>query len=240
MKVTLIDWQPDAADKLIFTKQTRLNMSATLMDEIREWPWERKEQELEYIANTIRSSHEFVSYTWLIEDVSRAFTHQFVRSRLGSFAQQSMRINDMADYKFVMPKRLQGATAIQDRIDMHNRLTKTCYRQLRERNIAPEDARSILPTNIATNIVARFNLRAFADLATSRAGGRTQDEYRDVVNGMIDVVLEVHPWASMFIFRDHDRDYFKDIEDFAERVFAGDLKTKGELLKIVDKMRGIK
>jgi hypothetical protein len=53
---------------------------------------------------------------------------------------------------------------------------------------------------------------------------------------MIAEVLKVHPWAETFIFP-KSRDYFKDIEDFAEEAFGGDLLKKGKLLKIVDKMR---
>ena len=53
---------------------------------------------------------------------------------------------------------------------------------------------------------------------------------------MIDEVLVVHPWAEKFLFK-RDRNYFAEIEAFAEREYGGDLKKKGELLKIVDLMR---
>jgi len=99
-----------------------------------------------------------------------------------------------------------------------------------------EDARGILPTNIATNIVAKFNLRAFVDLAKSRTGGRTQGEYQAVMNAMVDEVLKVHPWADKFMFQ-QGRDYFAEIEQFAEEEYGGDLLKKGRLLKMVDKMR---
>ncbi len=103
--------------------------------------------------------------------------------------------------------------------------------------VAAEDARSILPTNISTNIVCKFNLRTFSDLVKSRSGGRTQSEYQQVVKAMTNEVLRVHPWAELFLFGDHDRNYFDEIEEFAEKEFGNDLKKKGELLKIVDKMR---
>jgi hypothetical protein len=53
---------------------------------------------------------------------------------------------------------------------------------------------------------------------------------------MIDEATRVHPWAEVFLFP-KPRDYFAEIEAFAARVFGGDLLRKGELLKIVDKMR---
>jgi thymidylate synthase ThyX len=83
VNVTLINYTPDALETLIFTKNTRLRMSATGLDEIREWPEEKKAKELEYMKNTIQSSWEFVDYVFLISDVTRAFTHQLVRHRVG-------------------------------------------------------------------------------------------------------------------------------------------------------------
>lgn len=240
MKVTLIDYNRDAADQLIFTKSTRLNLSPGLFEEIRAWPQSRKEAELAYIAGTIKSSWEFVNYTFLIEGVSRAFTHQFVRTRQASYAQQSMRVTDMSTYDFVMPARIADHPEAHELVKALNEYIAAVYGTLTQRHGIPvEDARSILPTNIATNIVARYTLRAFADLAAARLGGRTQDEYREVMAAMVDEVLRVHPWAQLFIFGEMDRDHFAEIEAFARRKFP-DLKERGELLKIVDQMRKAK
>lgn len=237
MKVTLISWTPEAAELLIFTKSTRLTLSPGLLDEIRGWPEERKAAELDYIANTIPSSWEFVDYVFLIEGVSRAFTHQFVRTRTGSYAQQTMRVLDMGDYDYVETERIAADPAARAIVAEANAAIRAAYRRLTsEIGVPAEDARGILPTNIATNIVAKFNLRTLADLAASRSGGRTQAEYRAVMRAMIEAVLAVHPWAERFLLP-RGRDYFAEIEAFAEREFGGDLRKKGELLKIVDKMR---
>ena len=236
MKVTLISHTQDAATLLLFTKSTRLSMSPGLMEEIRSWPEEKKLAELEYMANTIPSSWEFVDYVFMIEGVSRAFTHQFVRSRQGSYAQQTMRVLEMGDFEYVFTDRNQQDAAAAAIIRQHNRKTQEAYKSLIGLGQPTEDARGILPTNIATNIVAKFNLRAFVDLAKSRTGGRTQGEYQKVMNAMVDAVLAVHPWAEKFLFQ-QGRDYFADIEAFAEREYGGDLLKKGQLLKIVDHLR---
>jgi thymidylate synthase (FAD) len=194
-------------------------------------------EELKYISNTIKSSWEFVHYTWLIQDVSRAFTHQFVRSRTGSFAQQSMRVTDQGSYEYIPTARNYKCEVASIIIDNHTEYTQKCYNELIAAGQPPEDARGVLPTNISTNIVASFNLRSFADLVQKRSGGRTQNEYRDVVDWMAQCVLNVHPWSKDFLYPE-GRDYFKEIEDFADREFADDIMKKGELLKIVDKMRG--
>lgn len=236
MKVSLISTTPEAKELLIFTKSTRLTMSPGLMDEIRGWPEEKKLAELEYMANTIPSSWEFVDYVFLIEGVSRAFTHQFVRSRQGSYAQQTMRVLNMGEYDYVYTDRVKADIRARGLVDIANENIRLTYNELIKLGLPAEDARGILPTNISTNIVAKFNLRAFVDLAKSRTGGRTQGEYQKVMNAMVDEVLAVHPWAEKFLFQ-AGRDYFAEIEKFAEEEYGGDLLKKGKLLKIVDKMR---
>lgn len=252
MKVTLISYTPDAMELLIFTKSTRLSMTASLLDEIKAWPLERKLEELAYMANTIPSSWEFVDYTFAITGVSRAFTHQFVRNRHGSYAQQSLRVVDAGAFDFVWPQRMLSEEgdgddpiarldkmAAQGVIDDTIKFIAESYKRLRGYHVATEDARSILPTNIATNIVAKFNLRTMSELAKSRTGGRTQSEYIGVMNAMADEVIKVHPWAEQFLFP-KARNLYEEIESFAEREFGGDLIKKGELLKIVDAMRKAK
>lgn len=244
MRVNLIDFTGKgssderwyAAELLLFTKSTRLTLSPGLMEEIRAWPEEKKLAELDYMANTIPSSWEFASYTFLVEGVSRAYTHQQVRTRAASYAQQTMRVLNMGEFDYVYTDRLQENPAAKAQIDAALKAIKLAYNKVIELGLPAEDARGILPTNIATNIVCKFNLRTFADLVKSRTGGRTQSEYQKVVNAMVDEVLRVHPWAEKFLFQ-QGRDYFKEIEEFAEREYGGNLLKKGELLKIVDKMR---
>src|SRR5262249_10238750 len=97
-QVKLIDYTQDAAAKLIFTKATRLNMTPGLYDEVlakcggTEEAWQDNDwmnSELSYMARTIPSSWEFVHFTFLVTDVTRACTHQIVRTRHGSYAQQT-------------------------------------------------------------------------------------------------------------------------------------------------------
>ena len=232
MKVTLVSYIPNAARILILAKSTRLNLSEELFDSLFNLEKEEIEKELDYIANTVPSAWEFCHYTFLVEGVSRNCTHQMVRTRTGSYAEQSMRVTDQSDFDFVMP---DISEVKQDDIFAELSEIKYTYGNLIQGGVKPEDARSILPGNISTNILCCYNLRTFADLVQSRTGGRTQSEYRNVANAMVDAVLAVHPWAEKFLFK-KQRDYFQEIEEFAARKFP-DLRERGELLKIVDKMR---
>jgi flavin-dependent thymidylate synthase len=198
MNVQLINWTEDAMDLLLFTKNTRLMTEPGGISEVSNWPPEKKQAELDYMRGTIQSSWEFVDYVFLITGVSRAFTHQLVRTRVGSYAQQSQRTVAMTTADFVMPR---SATMDQwEALDNISRAIFKSYNQLiDEEGLAPQDARSILPTNVATNIIAKFNLRTLADMAKVRLCTRTQGEYQDVFRAMRSEVIAIHPWAEPFI-----------------------------------------
>lgn len=235
MKVSLINYTPNAVETLLFTKQTRLGLSAGRWEDICNMPEEEKLAEIDYIADSIPSSWEFVDYTFCIEGVSRAFTHQFVRNRTGSYAQQSLRVTDASGFDYITGPSIAGDKAMTEMYDAVMEDIKMGYQQLIEGGVPPEDARGVLPTNICTNIVAKYNLRTIADLALSRTGGRTQDEFRRVFDAMIDRILEVHPWAEKFLFK-RDRDYWKELERAVAETVPG-LLQRGKILKIIDRMR---
>jgi flavin-dependent thymidylate synthase len=236
MKVTLISCTPDAAALLLFTKNTRLNMTAGSYQSISERSPAEVAKELAYIAGTIPSSWEFVDYVFAVEGVSRAYTHQQVRTRAASYAQQSMRVLDMCEFDYVMTEGNLADPCIPDLINKLKLHISGTYKMMRALGQAPEDCRGILPTNIATNMICKFNLRTMSELCRSRTGGRTQSEYQQVLSAMAEEVIGVHPWAEQFLFP-KGRDYFAEIEAFAAKEYGGDLLKKGELLKIVDKMR---
>jgi flavin-dependent thymidylate synthase len=234
MKVTLINYTQLAAETLIFSKQTRLNMTPDQWQKVCLMSDEDKAKELQYMANTIPSSWEFVDYIFLIQGVSRAFTHQFVRHRHGSYAQQTMRVLDVSGFEYVTGPSIGGLDtetgkvyhSMMASIDLH-------YRDLIKNGAEIEDARGILPTNICTNILAKLNLRSISELAKTRTGGRTQIEYRQVMAEIVNCVLNVHPWAKDFMFP-RGVGFFDELEEFARRL-TGEIRT--DLLKIIDKMR---
>lgn len=228
-KVNLIECTPNAEQVLVYTKNTRLNMDMGRWHEVKLLSDFDLGAALEYMSNTIPSSWEFVDYIFAIENVSRGFTHQFVRTRTNSYAQQSMRVTDMSGFNYIQGPSITGAL-IEDIYSDAMAAANGYYQQLIEQGVPEEDARGVLPTNIATNIIAKINLRTLSDMARSRTGGRTQNEYQEVMQQMIDEVLEVHPWASMFLFP-KGRDFFDEVEQYARD------KNDRDLLKIIDKMR---
>ena len=167
-------------------------------NEIADWPEDKKQEELDYMLKTIKSSWEFVDYTFEIRDVTRAFTHQFVRNRLGSYAQQSQRTVDMEGFGYYTPQAILDEPRAKELYDDAMKEINQAYQSLRE-YVPAEDARGVLPTNIHTNIVAKFDLRNLHETAKSRLSPRAQGEHQEVFKLMIAEVVEVHPWAEPFL-----------------------------------------
>jgi len=194
MKVALLSYTPDALNLLLKTKNTRLKYD----DDPATWSEEKRAEHLAYMRDTIKSSWEFVSYTFSIQDVTRAFTHQLVRTRTGSYAQEAMRVIDASGFGYLTPASIneleqEGAWEhCMETID-------AVYGHLIDKGVPPQDARGVLPTNVLTNIIAQFNLRSLANMAELRMCTRTQGEYQDVFREMRRLVIEVHPWAEEFI-----------------------------------------
>jgi flavin-dependent thymidylate synthase len=197
MKVTLTSHTPDALNVLLRTKSTRLAHN----EDPATWPEEKKAEHLAYMRDTIKSSWEFIDYIFLIEGVTRAFTHQFVRTRTGSYAQESQRTVDVSDHKVVTPDFKENADPMAAEYIWGNAEASMlgAYAALLAMKVPVQDARGILPTNITTSITAKFNLRTLSDMAKLRLCVRTQGEYQQVFRKMREAVLAVHPWAAEFL-----------------------------------------
>lgn len=205
-RVELIDytgkWAPDplaAARLLVYAKNTRLTQGIETRTRVSIMSEETIKAELAEIARTIRSSWEFVDYTFEITKVTRAFTHQVVRTRTGSYAQQAMRVVNMGDFDTRVPK---SVIEVDDGSHWNDAMLKigNTYRFYAEHGVPNQDCRGVLPTNVSTNILVKWNLRTVADIVGKRENIRAQDEYADEVVPQIKAeVLRVHPWAVEFL-----------------------------------------
>lgn len=130
---------------------------------------------------------EKASMTFHIEGVTRAFTHQIVRHRVGfSFSQQSMRFFDASESGFLMPsvdKYPKGDT-FQQIISETRDYVFEQYRRLLKEGCPAEEARSILPTNVLTSITVTGTYRGWKDMAEKRLCLQTQGEFRNVMRAI--------------------------------------------------------
>lgn len=144
---------------------------------------------LDYIKNLISQGHEsvleHVAWTFLLTGVSRAFTHQFVRHRIGfSFSQLSQQYHDETMAKFVVPEEVKSNLAAMDLwIELIEEVRRG-YRAIsnaleqdgsenypsskEKRRALLSAARSILPNATETKLIFSANGRALRHFLLTR------------------------------------------------------------------------
>ena len=231
------DW---AARHLCYIKNTRLTQGQETREMIAGWPADKLAGELDYIAKTIRSSWEFIDYTFEITDVTRAFTHQLVRTRTASYAQQAQRVVDMGHFGYLLPATVTEAR----REGIWNAVMANiaaAYRELQGAGVPNQDCRGLIPTNAYTNIITKMNLRTIADLVGKRENLRAQGEYADVVREMKRLALGVHPWIAPYLNPERSKTPALDQILAKELGNAGPLDKPhvNEALKELDALKGV-
>jgi len=155
------------------------------------------------LRTIIESGHtsalEHASYTFAIDGVSRAMTHQLVRHRLASYNQQSQRYVSYAeDPAFIVPPDVDANPEARDRYLSACGEAFLAYRALLDSGVAAEDARYLLPNAMETKIVVTMNIRELLHFFELRCCKRAQWEIRDVALRMLELAEPTAP----FIFVD--------------------------------------
>ena len=192
--------------------------------------------EIESIAATIPSCWEFLDYTFLITGVSRAFTHQLVRTRVASFAQETMRVKSKTNFGYVTPDFSYARDS--ERANEHYRSAMTMlqsyYNAILDTGARAEDARGVLPTNIKTNILCKFNLRTLAETYRARMSGRVQGEYRQFMEDVAEELFRVHPFTRVFL-NDDAPSAVRDLNQKLEEMGASH-EDKAHVFKQIDRI----
>lgn len=235
MKVEIINYTQNAVETLIFTKNTRLSMSLNDLSFVNNMTELEKQIQLEYMVNTIRSSWEFVDFTICIQGVTRAFTHQLVRNRHGSYAQQTMRIISMEGFEYYIGDTIKEDPLRLRRYKEAMKAISNSYDELLFLGASVEDARGVLPTNILTNITAKFNLRTLAELFETRTSVRVQGEYREFMDLLFSAIVEACPWAERFLHNDKHA-YAELLQEHVSKT-VDDKEERMKLIKAIDVLR---
>lgn len=207
MKVELIRYTDNALDLLLDTKNTR--MKGKPVSEMTE---SEKQEHWLYMLDTIKSPFDFVDYIFDITDVSKNMTHQMVRTRTGAYQERTSRAQESSAFDAIRPAAFEHPVDCNDEnmhenahIRQHQLAEKwddamatidALYQELRAAGAEIQDARAVLPSNMQTHIMAKFNLRTLSEMAKNRLCTRTQGEYQNVFRAMVAAVLEVHPWTN--------------------------------------------
>lgn len=149
---------------------------------------------------------EHAVFTFYIEGVSRAMTHQLVRHRLASYSQRSQRYVRHDGFDYVMPPQLKGKKVKEGdvEVDAEKYFQKTMeylakrYAKLNEAlgnkgESSNEDARYVLPNACETKILVTMNGRELLHFFGERLCLRAQWEIRGVADQMLEIAREVCP-----------------------------------------------
>lgn len=133
--------------------------------------------------NGHHSVFEHIYFTFRIEGISRACSHQLVRHRHCSFTQRSQRYCSEDEFEYVTPPTMHYGTFANDMEDISD-----WYRAYQDAGYPNEDARYILPNACATELYLSCNLRELIHMANERLCKRAQWEIRDLVKQMVSLV----------------------------------------------------
>lgn len=146
---------------------------------------------MKLVNHLYKSGHhsvfEHIYFTFKIEGISRACSHQLVRHRMCSFTQRSQRYCAEEGFFVVAPESIAkvdkkyGYFGLMETIDNH-------YTELQALGVPKEDARYILPNACTTDLYLSCNLRELIHICNERLCSKAQWEIRELVQKMVDLV----------------------------------------------------
>lgn len=154
------------------------------------------------LATVIKSGHlstlEHASYTFAVDGVSRALTHQLVRHRIASFNQQSQRYVKFAGgVPVVKPGTVTDNDEASRIFDETVDAIEAAYARLLELGVPAEDARYLLPNAAESKIVITMNVRELLHFFSLRCCNRAQWEIREMAHRMLELARPTAPYIFL-------------------------------------------
>ena len=133
--------------------------------------------------NGHHSVFEHIYFTFKIEGISRACSHQLVRHRHCSFTQRSQRYCSEDGFDYIVPPSVDPFYFTADMASL-----EFWYETFQDAGVPNEDARYILPNACATSLYLSCNLRELIHICNERLCTRAQWEIRELVKQMVSLV----------------------------------------------------
>lgn len=159
------------------------------------------DQRIDLMIKILKSKHfsilEHASACFYITNVSRNFTHQLVRHRHMSFAQQSFHYSLAKDSD---APTYPGATTAQEEV-MRKQFVDAfgVYERLMQMGMPKEEARHVLPSGSLTRIVATANLREWLQFVKVRACAVNCYEVREVAFKVREILIDAYPFMTPYM-----------------------------------------
>lgn len=216
MTVTLLDYTPDPEN--LVAAAAKLCYSDLSIEELKDVI--ENSDNTRFIDMLLTLGHEspfeHVSFTFGVEGISRACSHQLVRHRIASYSQKSQRYVDEHTFEFIIPPAIREADygmqifsqAMQNCMEEYRTLKAILVKyhmehtfselppteaQGKAEKLANEDARFVLPNACSTSIIVTMNVRTLWNFFRHRCCNRAQWEIREVANKMLEICSSVAP-----------------------------------------------
>ena len=192
MKVELLTHTPEPEKTIAVAG--RLCYSRVGVDELKE---KLDDAAVERMINKLSSmghysTFEHVSFTFGIEGVSRALTHQLVRHRVASYSQQSQRYVKETQFDYIVPETI-AAAGMKEKFEERMKIMQEWYSEALTAGIPAEDARFYLPNAAETKIIVTMNARELIHFFKHRLCSRAQWEIRACADMMLAEVKKTAP-----------------------------------------------
>jgi thymidylate synthase (FAD) len=202
LKVILLRYTPNPEETIAMA--AKLCYSPSDIESLKE-KIETKDQKA-FVERLMKMGHlspiEHPSFTFAIEGISRACSHQLVRHRLASYSQQSQRyVSEEAGFDYVIPPLIKEDEELRGYFERFMAEAQKAYnhivKRLNEKGIkgesANQDARFVLPNAAETKIIVTMNARELLHFFRQRCCYRAQWEIRQMAEQMLTLVKEVAP-----------------------------------------------
>lgn len=144
------------------------------------------------------STLEHASYTFAVDGVSRALTHQLVRHRIASFNQQSQRYVSFDEtLSMIKPETISSDDEKSAIFDEAVDAALIAYTKLLNAGVPAEDARYLLPNAAETKIVVTMNIRELLHFFELRCCKRAQWEIQELSHRMLELVKPTAPYIFL-------------------------------------------
>jgi len=145
---------------------------------------------------------EHPDFTFAIEGISRACSHQLVRHRLASYSQQSQRyVSEEAGFDYIIPPSIKQDPELKKEFKKHMAVAQEAYNNLVKSlnkagikgEAANQDARFALPNAAETKIIVTMNARELLHFFRQRCCNRAQWEIRAMADRMLKLAKKAAP-----------------------------------------------
>lgn len=157
---------------------------------------------IKFVQGIVRRGHEAViehasvSVKFIVD---RGVSHEIVRHRVASFAQESTRYCNYGKEKFgkeitvIEPCFFERGTAQWDTWQSGCEAAEKAYFDMLEASVTPEKARTVLPNSLKTELVMTANMREWRHFFKLRTEKAAHPQMREVACELLDYFKENIP-----------------------------------------------